>query len=232
MPNSEHSPTNLDIKKFDSFFTQIKDLMNGKELDILHFKKSDTVFREGVMPKGLFCINKGKVKLSITGEDGKEKIIRLANNGDMMGYRALLSSSLYNATAVTLEPCELCFIPKDFFIEVLKKDSNLSFEMMKLLSDDLKNAEVQMAHLAQKPVRERMAEALLLMKQTYDFEEDHQTLDIILSREEIANLVGTATETAIRLLSEFRNDGMIELNGKKIKILDLARLIKTANIHD
>lgn len=105
-------------------------------------------------------------------------------------------------------------------------------EIMKLLSDDLRKAEMSITHLAQKPVRERLAEALLFIKETYGFEEDNITINLKLSREELANLVGTATETVIRLLSEFKSDNMIALEGKKIKIIDLDELVQTANIDD
>ena len=104
--------------------------------------------------------------------------------------------------------------------------------MMQLLSNDLKKAEIQLTHLAQKPVRERMAEAILFIKETYGFEKDEKTIDAVFSREDIANIVGTATETAIRLLSEFNKDGVIHLTGKKIEILNLQKLIKIANIDD
>jgi CRP/FNR family transcriptional regulator len=217
--------------RFANLFLQNQDGILANP-SVSNFRKGEIIFKEGTAPMGLYWINKGKVKLSITGEDGKEQIIRLANEGDLMGYRALLSGGLYHATAVPLEGCELSFITKETFLEVLKKDSALSFEMMKLLSDDLKNAETQITHLAQKPVRERLAEAVLFLKQTYNFEEDLQTINVMLTREELANIVGTATETAIRLLSEFKQDGIIDLIGKKIKILDLARLVKTANIQD
>ena len=229
------NPSSSDIKnakeRFASLFLQNQD-ENPVFPAISNFRKGEIIFKKGTAPLGLFCINKGKVKLSITGEDGKEQIIRLANEGDLMGYRALLSGGMYHATALPLEPCELSFVSKQTFLEVLKKDSALSFEMMKLLSDDLKNAETQITHLAQKPVRERLAEAVLFLKQTYNFEEDLQTINVTLTREELANIVGTATETAIRLLSEFKQDGIIDLIGKKIKILDLSRLVKTANIQD
>ena len=217
--------------RFANLFLQNQDGILANP-SVSNFRKGEIIFKEGTAPMGLYWINKGKVKLSITGEDGKEQIIRLANEGDLMGYRALLSGGLYHATAVPLEGCELSFITKETFLEVLKKDNALSFEMMKLLSDDLKNAETQITHLAQKPVRERLAEAVLFLKQTYNFEEDLQTINVMLTREELANIVGTATETAIRLLSEFKQDGIIDLIGKKIKILDLARLVKTANIQD
>jgi CRP/FNR family transcriptional regulator, polysaccharide utilization system transcription regulator len=229
------NPSSLDSKnskgRFATLFHRNQDEIHANQ-SVSHFRKGETIFKEGTAPLGLFCINKGKVKLSIMGEDGKEQIIRLANEGDIMGYRALLSGGLYHATAVPLEACELSFVSKEIFLDVLREDSALSFEMMKLLSEDLKNAETQITHLAQKPVRERLAEAVLFLKQTYSFEEDLQTINVMLTREELANIVGTATETAIRLLSEFKQDGIIDLIGKKIKILDLPRLVKTANIQD
>jgi CRP/FNR family transcriptional regulator len=103
--------------------------------------------------------------------------------------------------------------------------------MMKVLSDELKKAEEKITHLAQKPVRERVAETILFLKETYGLDADNH-VNVLLTREEIANLVGTATETAIRLLSEFNKDHIIELSGKKIKILDQNKLIKTANLFD
>ena len=137
-----------------------------------------------------------------------------------------------SASAVALEDTKICFIPKELFVNVLKLDTGLAFEMMKLLSDELHKAEIKLTHLAQKPIRERLAETLLFIKETYGFEEDGITLNVRLSREEIANLVGTATESAIRLLSEFKKDGMVELDGKKIKILSQKQLVKTANLQD
>ena len=104
--------------------------------------------------------------------------------------------------------------------------------MMKMLSDELHKTEIKLTHLAQKPIRERLAETLLFIKETYGYEEDGITLNVRLSREEIANLLGTATESAIRLLSEFKKDGMVELDGKKIKILSQKELVRTANLQD
>ncbi|MFM2224410.1 MAG: hypothetical protein RJA07_612 [Bacteroidota bacterium] len=208
----------------------LQEIEEGKEG--INFKKGQIIFSEGNKPQGLYCVNSGKIKLVKIGEDGKEQILRLIKPGDMMGYRALLSGDRYNATAIALEDCAVCCIPKQKFMTILKKDTNLSLEMMKLLGNDLKKAEENITHMAQKPVRERMAEALLFMKETYGFEEDDQTISVTLSREEIANLVGTATETAIRLLSEFKHDGIIELSGKKIKISNYLKLVLTANLHD
>ncbi len=196
------------------------------------YKKGEYIFKEGIRPHGVYCVNYGKIKLSKMGDDGKEQIIRLVKTGDPLGYRALLSGDSYSSSAIAIEDCGVCFIPKELFMGILQRDTTLSLEMMKLLSDDLKKAELQITHLAQKPVRERVAEALLFIKETYGFEEDGKTIAAAFSREDIANIVGTATETAIRLLSEMNKDQIIQLSGKKILITDLPKLIKTANIYD
>ena len=166
------------------------------------------------------------------GLDGKEQIIRLVKPGDPLGYRSLLSNDRYNASAIALEDSGICFIPKDLFLGVIQKDSTLTMEMFKLLSDDLKKADIQLTHIAQKPVRERVAEALLFIKETYGFETDEKTIAARISREDIANIVGTATETAIRILSDFNKEGVIALSGKKISIVDAQKLLRIANIED
>lgn len=196
------------------------------------YKKGQIIFQEGAYSFGIYCINSGKIKLSHSGDDGREQIIRLVKAGDIMGYKALLSGERYTATAIALEDAQVCFIPKDLFLSVLQSDPTLSLEMMRILSSELRKAELKITHLAQKPVRERLAETLLFIHETYGVESDGQTLNVRLSREEIANLVGTATESAIRLLSEFKKEGMIELEGKKIRLLNMKGLIKTANLQD
>lgn len=232
-----HDPTTCQscAQRFTSVFCKakqefIEEINEQKICNI--YKKGQTLFNEGSYPFGVYCINEGKVKLSHLGDDGKEQIIRLLRGGDILGYRALLSGERYSASAIALEDTQVCFVPKELFISVLKSDTGLAFEMMKLLSDELHKAEVKLTHLAQKPIRERLAETLLFIKETYGFEADGVTLSVRLSREEIANLVGTATESTIRLLSEFKKDGMVELDGKKIKILRQKELIKTANLQD
>jgi CRP/FNR family transcriptional regulator len=198
----------------------------------LIYKKGQVLFHEGGHPFGVYCINRGKIKLSILGEEGKEQIVRLAKDGDVLGYRSMLVSERYNATATALEDSQVCFIPREYFMKVLKADGNLSFEMMKLLSNQLREAEVKLTHLAQKPVRERLAETLIFLKETFGFEPDSTFIAVQLTREEIANLVGTATETAIRLLSELNREGVVELAGKKISIKNLRELVNIANLND
>jgi len=200
----------------------------NKEKVCSQYKKGEVIFKEGSIPFGVFCVNFGKIKLTKQGIDGKEQIIRL----DPLGYRSLLSGDKYSASAIAIEDCGVCFIPKELFLSILQKDSSLTMEMLKLLSDDLRKAEVQITHLAQKPVRERLAESLLFIKETYGFEEDGKTINALFSREDIANIVGTATETAIRLLSELNKENVILLKGKKISIVDFPKLLKIANLED
>ncbi len=196
------------------------------------YKKGQYIFSENGMPYGLFCVNKGKIKLIATGFDGKDQILRLAKEGDILGYRALISGERYHCSAIALEDCSICIIDKNYFYQSIQDNFQLLFEIVKKISGDLKTAEEHIMSLSQKNLRERMAEALLFLKATYGFTTDGQTLNVMLSREEIADYTGTSTESAIRQLSEFSHDKIIELTGKKIKITDLPKLIKTANIND
>jgi len=196
------------------------------------FRKNQLIFSEGAHPLGLYCVNSGKIKLSRSGPDGKEQIVRMVRAGDVLGYRALLTSERYNARAVALDDSDICFIPRDTFFNVLRNNPGLSFEIIKMLSVELRKAERMITDLAQKPVRERMAEALLFLRETYGYEPDSTTINVVLSREDIGNLVGTATETAIRLLSEFKQDKIVEFLGKKIRILDMDKLIHTARLYN
>jgi CRP/FNR family transcriptional regulator len=170
------------------------------------------------------------VKVVHVGNDGKEQIVRLLINGNLIGYRALLGGEKYTANAVAIEESRLCFIPKDTFLKAIETNSNLSTQIIKLLATELGHAEQTITDLAQKPVRERMAEALLLLKEKYGCEADGATINVVLSREDIASLVGTVTETAIRLLASYKKSRIVEFVGKKIKIVDMPGLIRSANI--
>lgn len=193
-------------------------------------RKGQIIFSENGLPMGLFCINSGKIKLSTTGPDGKEQILRLHKEGDILGYRALVSNDRYHATATAIEDVDFCFIEKDYFMNLVFTNARLCVAVFKILCEDLKGAEEHIVSLSQKNVRERMAEALLFFKATYGFEPDGQTINVQFSREEIADFVGTSTESAIRLLSEFNHDKIIELKGKKIRIINSDKLIRTANL--
>ena len=197
------------------------------------YKKGQTLYYEGTRPMGLFCINSGKVKVYKITSDGKEQILNLAKAGDFIGYRALISEEFYSASATVIEEGAICYIPKSDFLEILNNNPRFFRRMMKKLSDDLGIMEQKLVTIAQKSVRERLAATLLMLKETYGMEgeEDSTLIDIALSREDLANIIGTATETVIRLLSEFKNQELISLQGKKIKVLDPKGLVKEADFY-
>lgn len=209
---------------------QLKELNVEKACNF--YKKGQLVFFEGNKPQGLYCINYGKVKVFQTGLEGKEQILRLAKEGDILGYRTLISGGTYSASAMAMEDSTICMVPKKTFFDLLQANSELSTRVMQLLSHDLKEAEHRITELAQKPVRERMAETILMLKEFYGLERDNQTIDAAISRDDIANITGTATETAIRVLSDFKNEKLIDLKGKKIRILNQNMLLKAANMYD
>lgn len=212
-----------------------KDL-SPNELDSLNFdkgcsayKRGNIIYHEDNRINGYYCVNSGIVKMYKTGIDGKEQIIRFAKKGDIIGYRSVLSKELACTTAKVIEDAMLCFIPADSLFDLVKNNSGFAMNLMQLTCKELGEANNYITDIAQKTVRERLAEVLLLLKDRFDLDED-QILKISLTREELANLVGTATESVIRLLSEFKGDQLIELQGRKIKMLNLPGLHKVANL--
>src|ERR1051326_5074556 len=176
---------------------ELAEIDSGKGCTV--YKKGQQIFKQGFHPHGLYCLNSGKVKLYQLAENGREQIVRLAKAGDILGYRALLSGEQYTSSAETIEESSVCFIPKNIFTKFIENNSSLSMQVMKLLANDLKNAEHKVTDLAQKPVKERMAEAILYLKEVYGLEKDNATLNVVMRREDMANIAGTATETAIRI---------------------------------
>lgn len=196
-----------------------------------YYKKGQTIFFEGNNAHGIYCVHKGKIKMHKLGLDGKEQIIRFAKDGDVIGYRAMLSGEAYSLSASVLEDTSVCYLPKDTLLNLIQEDPKFALKLMEMTCKEMGKASKAITNLAQKPVRERLAEVLLILKETFGEREDG-SIDVTLTREEIGSLVGTATESCIRLLSEFKKDGMIELEGKKIIIKDVQGLIKTGNVYE
>jgi CRP/FNR family transcriptional regulator, polysaccharide utilization system transcription regulator len=214
-----------------------RDLASG-EIDALEhsrdrcfYKKGQIIFQEGNHPNGVFEVHSGKVKIFKLGSNAREQIIELAKPGHVMGYQSLISGDLYNVSASALEDSVICFFPKATFMAMIEKNGSLMMRMMKLMSRDLSVAEYKMVEIVQKPVRDRLAEALLIFKDIYGLAADGQTLNVALTREDIANYIGTTTETAIRLLSEFKSEKLIALDKRKIKILNIKGLTYASNIN-
>lgn len=206
-------------------------LSHSKSVNV--YKKGDVIFHEGSRPLGLFCVHGGKVKIYKTGLEGKEQIVRLAKEGDLIGYRSLISGELYSASATAVQDAMVCYIPQSIFFHLLQTDVEFSMRTLRLICDALKEAENQVTHIAQKPLRQRLAETILMLKNFYGVDPaDDNVISNTLSREELANLVGTAPACVMRLLSEFRKDKIIDLKGKKIKITDQNKLVRLAQLFD
>lgn len=195
------------------------------------FRKGQVVFHEGARPQGVYCIHKGKAKLYKLGTEGKEQIIRFVSNGDMIGYRSILSDEPISASITALEDTHACYIPKASFFEVIEENPRFSLNILKLSCHELGEAGKMITSLAQKTVRERLAEIILIQRATFG-EDDEGFVDIKLTREEIANMVGTATESAIRLLSELKDSGYISTKGRRIKVEDAPGLRGIAKVFE
>jgi CRP-like cAMP-binding protein len=192
------------------------------------YKRGNIIYHEGNRINGFYCVNSGIVKIYKTGIDGKEQIIRFAQKGDIIGFRSVLSKELACTTAKVIEDAVLCFIPSENLFSLVKENAAFSMHLMQLTCRELGDANNFITDIAQKTVRERLAEILLLLMDTFSLD-DKKVLQISLTREELANMVGTATESVIRLLSEFKSDRLIDLHGRKISLIDIPGLRKIAN---
>jgi CRP/FNR family transcriptional regulator len=184
------------------------------------YKKNQPLFIEGSFPRGVYCLNQGKVKVFARGDEGKEQIIHIAKEGEIIGFRAMFSGEPYRVSSSTLEECNICFIAKEEFLDMMDKNASLRNGIIKELSKELGDQAMFITNMAQKSVRERLAFALLLLGDIYGEE------PINLTREDMANFVGTATETLIRLLKDFKEEGILEIHTRKLEILDRERLFK------
>ncbi len=188
-------------------------------------KKGEAIFVEGESVKGVFCVKSGVCKMTKLSANGKDQIVKLTQKGELLGQRSLISDEPANLSAIAIEDMEVCFIPKSEIIGFFNKNNSFSMNVMKSVCGDLKDADDTLVDLAQKNVKERLAQTLLYLEETFGVLED-KSLRLQLSRDEIASIIGTATESCIRLLSEFKKLGLIELQGKKITLLDKVKLKK------
>ena len=191
-------------------------------------KKGDVIFEEGENLNGVFCVKDGVCKMTKLSPNGKDHIVKLVKKGELLGQRSMISDEPANLTAVALEDMEICFIPKSEILGFFNQNNNFSMNVMKTICGDLKEADDIMVGMAQKTVRERLAITLLYLSDTFGINPD-KSLKLQLSREEIAGMIGTATESCIRLLSELKKENIVELVGKKIIITDRNKLVRLGN---
>lgn len=190
-------------------------------------KKGNPIFEEGEITNGIYCIKDGVCKLSKLSSNGKEQIVKLVKSGELLGQRSMISEEPANLSAVALEDMEVCFIPKKEILQLFSQNNDFSMNVMKTICDDLKEADAHMVNLAQKNVKERLAGTLIYLEENFGADADG-TLSLQLSREELAGMIGTATESCIRMLSELNKSGLINIVGKHIQITDKNKLRRLA----
>ena len=220
------------LEGFNEFITSVKGLEELKKIsgerEVRLYKKKENVFLEGSYPKGIYFIVKGKVKTYKTHEQGKIFITSLYKEGDFFGYLSLLEETPYADSASVLEDSEICLIPKDDFFSLIYKNAEVSRKFIRMLSDNLLEREEQLVRLAYNSVRKRVAETLVTLSDRYRKEGD-PNFSMNISREDLANISGTATETTIRTLSDFREEGLIEIKGGTISVLNYDKLSRMKN---
>ena len=197
------------------------------------YKKGQTLFFQGNPPYGLYCISDGTVKVSKIGNDGKESIVRMAKGGHLIGHRSLFTEDYYTATATALEDSTICFIDKKFIFKAVETKPAIAISIINKLSRDLGAAEKKVASLFQKNVRERLAELLLCLKESYGKkgEDGSWEIGIKLTREEMASMIGVANETLIRFMTEFKDEEIITQKGKTIYVINEDKLIDFADLY-
>ena len=213
--------------------SSLKELTRDELIRISHcktskiIKRGEILFNEGDHVNGVFCIKDGVCKVSKMCENGRDQVIKLIKKGDLLGERSLITGGPANLTARALNDMEICFIPKEEIVRNLKRNNNFTMSMLKDLAESLRNADEVIVDMAQKTVKQRLAETLIHLDKKFE-KDDEGYIDVYLTREDIANIIGTATESAIRILSDFKKNGLIDFKGKRINILDVRGLERIA----
>ncbi|MCX6243854.1 MAG: Crp/Fnr family transcriptional regulator [Bacteroidetes bacterium] len=193
----------------------------NEQKNTLIFKKGQLIYEEGHKSLGVFCIREGKIKVFKNTQEGKEHITRVVLPGEFLGLKALLSGNDHSVSASALEDSVICFISKTDFFQLMVKYPEFTRSLILTLSKLLEEAEMRMISLAYKPVRERLAETLLFLFNSFYPHPEKNVKDYLnLTRLDLANIIGTASETVIRLLSEFKDEELIAIKGRKIFLLN------------
>lgn len=211
-----------EVKSFES----LKKLSENKKTKL--FKKREIIYSEGNYPNAVYFLKSGKIKNFKTNEFGKEYIIELHKPGDFFGYLDLLENAPYQDSAVALQDSEVVIIPKDEFNSLLYNNRDVATKFIKILSNEVREREERLLKLAYNSVRKRVAESLIMLANRYQ-EDKTKHFAISITREDLASIVGTATETVIRTLSDFKDELLIEMKGSLITVLDYEKLARMRN---
>lgn len=220
-------------KVINEDMAEIWSILNGDEkrlivdnFNVQTFKKNQFIYAEGDEPEYLWCLLKGKVKKTKEGVGGRVQILRLIRPVQYFGYRAYFAKEPYVSSASAFEPSTLGAIPLDLVREMIDNNRELAWFFIRELSRNLGGSDIRIVNLTQKHIRGRLAEALMVLRENYGYEEDEATLKIYMSREDLANLSNMTTANAIRTLSTFVEERLITVDGRHIKIINEPQLRK------
>lgn len=207
-------------------------LLLRRNLVTQRYRKGEILFREGTHPAGIHYLMKGKVKKYTTDKDGREQIIYICQTGELLGYHALISQEMYMDSAAALEDAVVSFIPREDFLMALQTSATLSNRLLKCISHEYGVLTKSISILAHKTVRERLALSLLILRDKYKRDTERgRNVELNLTREDLAKMVGTARETLVRLLQDFKHEGLVKINGRRITLLKPAELSKIAKLY-
>jgi CRP/FNR family transcriptional regulator, polysaccharide utilization system transcription regulator len=217
---------------FDQFIREVKsfDLIAklAEDKKIKSLRKKETIYTEGSYPSSVFFLQSGKVKAFKANDSGKEYITDLYKEGDFFGYLDLLQGEPYRETAISLEKSEVAMIPKEDFFKLLQGNREVASKFIKMLSNEIKDREDRLLQLAYNSVRKRVAQALVMLVNRYQ-DDRSKPFSMAITREDIASMVGTATETVIRTLSDFKDEKLVDMKGSLITVLEYEKLVRMRN---
>lgn len=202
----------------------------GKHVELVHYSKNETIHLEGEESSYVWMLLSGKVRIYKEGIGQRQQIIRLLKPYDIFGYRACIASEAYNSSANAFEPCTVYRMPREYFTNLIGSNGKLCYQVMLMMAKDLAFSEIQTVSLTQKHIRGRLAETLLLLLKNYGYEEDGKTLAMLLPREDLANMSNMTTSNAIRTLSQFAQENLLAIDGRRIQILNVKELEKISRL--
>ncbi len=222
---------NVDCKNCSKSKDSIFSLLNKREKEIFEkhkqcagYKKGEIIYKEGDIPGELICLCTGKVKVFKEGVGGRGQIIRMVSPVNLIGFRALFADDRYIASAVAIEDCSLCYLEKPILERLIKYNGNFALKIIYILAKELGFSNLRTVSLTQKHIRGRLAESLLMLVNTFGFEDDNKTIKVYLAREDLANLSNMTTSNAIRTLSTFALENVISIDGRRISVENTNRL--------
>ena len=201
-----------------------------RESTIVRYGKNEQIYREHDIPEAVMMLVNGKVRIYKEGIGQRPQIIRMLKPHDLFAYRAIIAGDGYNTSASAFEESLVYRIPKETFLRIVQSNNRFCFSMMEIMARNLAFSELQTVNLTQKHIRGRLAESLLTLKANYGVDDDGVTISMYMSREDLANLSNMTTSNAIRTLSQFAQEGIVGIDGRKLKILNETALTRISRL--